>query len=222
MMADQGERAGLLLAWQRLQGRPMAQWPVQAQFGAALLLAAGLSVAAGLVLLRMEQEALAGLEARQQALQSDYRKHLAEVAALPALRARMQAMEQQQAAHAALAPRAAQEGELLSAWHRAAAAQGLQLGRLQPGKEKLQEAYARQWLQLRAEGGYQGVTGMLAALQGLPWSVVPERWSLAPDRSRSGRSRGALVWQGKFAVYRFALAGERPVRKGRKTGGKTS
>ena len=41
MMADQGERAGLLLAWQRLQGRPMAQWPVQAQFGAALLLAAG-------------------------------------------------------------------------------------------------------------------------------------------------------------------------------------
>ena len=121
MMADQGERAGLLLAWQRLQGRPMAQWPVQAQFGAALLLAAGLSVAAGLVLLRMEQEALAGHEARQQALQSDYRKHLAEVAALPALRARMQAMEQQQAAHAALAPRAAQEGELLSAWHRAAA-----------------------------------------------------------------------------------------------------
>ncbi len=214
--------SGLHSAWQRLQGRPLAQWPALAQVLVALLLSVGVSVAAGLMLWRVEQEAMAGQQDRQQKLQAEYRRLLGEVAALPGVRAQVRAMEQQQAAHAALAPRAAREGELLAAWHQAAAAHGLHIGRLQPGKEKLLDGHARQGLQMRAEGSYQGVTGMLAALQGLSWSIVPERWSLAPERTRTGRSRGMLVWQGKFAVHRFTPDGERPARKGRKAGGKTS
>lgn len=217
----EGAADGWRGSWQRLQGRPLGEWPVKVQAGVAVLLALGVSVAAGVVVLRLGQEDLTLQRERQLKLQQDYRLRVDAVARLPALRGQAREMAEQQAVHPALAPTAAREAALLSALHQAAARQGLQVGRLQPGKEKLQDGHARQGLQMRVEGGYEGVQGMLGALQRLPWSVVAERWSLAPERSKAGRSRGTLVLQGKFSVYRFTLPGERPVRKTRKSGGKT-
>ena len=59
----EGAADGWRGSWQRLQGRPLGEWPVKAQAGVAVLLALGVSVAAGVVVLRLGQEDLTQEEA---------------------------------------------------------------------------------------------------------------------------------------------------------------
>ena len=82
----EGAADGWRGSWQRLQGRPLGEWPVKAQAGVAVLLALGVSVAAGVVVLRLGQEDLTLQRERQLKLQQDYRLRVDAVARLPALR----------------------------------------------------------------------------------------------------------------------------------------
>lgn len=201
-----------------LQQTPSA-WPWPMQGVAALLTATLVLLLAWLTVLRSQPEERGKEQVRQTQLQQQYRERLQAVAALPALRAQVAVMEQQQHAHPALKPAPANVQGLLAALHRAGGTQGLHMEQLQPGKEKKMDRQARQMLGFRVRGEYPAMEGFLRALPDLPQAVVPERWTLAANRSVARRGEGSLVLQGKLAAYRFTEASEKGTHKRSKRNG---